>query len=706
MIPEQVMQQLRVNFSEEARELCAKATQDLLTLEGNAKPEDLKSRYQSLARHFHTLKGSAATVGIDELAALGHRLEDALAPFHKAQVPLPASAIDALLGALDLFLLWLNAKLAGEPLPELSVAFARVAAIGPAQAAPAPAPSQPGPAPSEPAPAPAPSAPEAAPSARPDDGWRIDTRRVTSLAGEAERLRELHLRLEGRQRELARVIEALKHPVDGVAEAETLLVALKAGLVSDTEEAGNIVQSLEADIKAVWTLPVRTLTDPLVRAVRDLCRTSGKEARLSVVGAEISLDRRVLDALKGPLVQLVRNAVDHGFEPPAERMARGKHREGSLVIRVEQQGNVVFLSVEDDGGGLDTQRIRQSVVKMGLKGADEVARLQDSQVHQLVFLSGLSTRDAVSLTSGRGVGLDVVARQVQALKGTVEVLSTERQGARFTLTLPVELGSSPVLVVRVGEHPGGIPLAVVEAVALAQPRQVRASSAGMELEFRDQVIPLNDLSALLGLRQPEVPRAGTPLIVLQSLGKWQALAVDEILGDQDLVIRSMPVEVQALRAYQGVSTLPRGELLPILRPEWLVGLGREVSRFNGSRRVLVVDDSLTARALHRAILEAAGFSVHAVPSGAQALQFVQRTSYDAIVCDVVMEGMSGLEFTRALRASGARVPVVLVSTLDTQEARSRGLEAGANAFLTKHACEAGRLVAELTALMGQQAARA
>ena len=313
-----------------------------------------------------------------------------------------------------------------------------------------------------------------------------------------------------------------------------------------------------------------TILEPLRRAVRDLCRQSGKRVALSLVGGEVSLDRRLLDALRSPLVHLVRNALDHGIEAPEVRERRGKHAEGALVVRVERQGNMLFIEVGDDGNGVDLERVREAAQRRGLHSADELAAMSPTALQQLIFSSGLSTRATVSELSGRGVGLDIVRSQLQELHGQVEVQSVPGQGARFVLSLPADLGSSAVLVVRCGDHQVGIPTMAVEASRAVRRSDVSATRGRMRYAHRDELIPLHDLGAILGLREPEPPRDDQPLLILSSQGRRLALALDEVLGDRELVIRPLPPEVRDLPAFQGAATLARGELVLILRPDWLV----------------------------------------------------------------------------------------------------------------------------------------
>ena len=307
--------------------------------------------------------------------------------------------------------------------------------------------------------------------------------------------------------------------------------------------------------------------------------------------------------------------------------------------------------------------------------------------------------------SGRGVGLDVVKSQILALQGQVEVQSVPGQGSRFILTLPAELGSSPVLVVRCGEHQLGLPMVAVESSRGAKARDLRVGRSRVQLEHREQLLPLQDLGALLGLRQPEVPSEGQPLLILQSQGKRLALSVDEVLGDRELVIRPLPVEVRELPAYQGAATLARGDLILILRADWLVDHERRGdANVTGSRRALVVDDSLTARALHRTALESGGYLVHAAASGKQALEQLRHSAYDVMVSDIGMDEMDGFQLTAAVRQRPETdaMPILLVSARDSDLDRERGAAAGADGFLTKKDCVSGRLLSEVAAVIARR----
>ena len=717
-----LLEQLLAGFVDEAQEIYERVARSMMELE---KAPAQGPSFDELARGLHTLKGSAATLGLEELADFAHRMEDVVLPLRGSSKPLPARLSDAVLKSLDVWMAHLRAIAAKGQLPDLAPTVALLETVKPDAPAPAAAKSrkkkngkgpsaaetlaasvarapEPEP-PAAPIPAPAPAPAEDAQA----DSWRVTTRQVIALLHEVERLREVRLRLEERRREIDKALQQLDRL--GIqaetAEARSVLLGVRRALGADGEEAADIVASMEDGLKTISTMPVRTAIEPLHRAVRDICKATGKRAKLAVVGAEVSLDRRVLEQLRGPLVHLVRNAVDHGLELPEVREARGKHPEGALAIRVEQQGNMLFIEVSDDGAGLDLEQIREAALRRALVPPEELANMSTQQLHQLIFRPGFSTKAEATEYSGRGVGLDVVRNQIQALQGQVEVQSVPGQSARFILTLPADLGSSPVLVVRCGEHQLGLPMVAVESSRGARSKDLRVGRSRVQLEHRDQLIPVQDLGALVGLRQPEVPAEGQPLLILQSQGRTMALSVDEVLGDRELVIRPLPIEIRELAAYQGAATLARGELVLILRPDFIVSTDRRADTgLMSTRRALVVDDSLTARALHRTALETGGYLVHTASNARQALEQLRHSAYDVMVCDIGMDEMDGYELTAAVRqrVETDSMPILLVSARDSENDRQRGLAVGADGFLTKKDCVSGRLLSEVSSVIARR----
>lgn len=711
---EDFFQELVKGFELEASELVEGASSAVMELEQG----DASSRagiLDRLGRQLHTLKGSSATCGLLDVSELAHKLEDIVAPNKKAASALSPEQADLILQGLDLILsrVRVHAKGQGKSLPNIHAALP--ALFGAALPAPAPAAAAgndvmmepvdiaPVSEMASPAVEAAEPADEADDSAFESSSWRVDNRQVLNLMREVERLRELRLNLMDRSRDLGRAIENVSLGAFG-EQAKALKVPLqrlKVELSHDIESSGAVVELMEEHLKAIYSVQVGKALEPLQRVLRDTCRQTGKQARLSIAGGELMLDRRILESLHGPLLHLVRNAVDHGIEAPEVRDKKGKHSEGALVIRLEQQGNWLNLEVQDDGAGLDPARLRESAVGKGLISHDEAARLSDHEAHELIFRAGFSTASSISRLSGRGVGMDVVKNAVKQLRGMIEVQSSPGQGTRFLVTLPLTLGASPMMLVRAGSGVFGIPVQSVETVFKSGAAMLDKVGDEWRLQWQESWLHLSDLSAMLGLRGPAEAAAGMNIIVLQSQGKRLALMAESIEGDAELVILPLPEGVAAEGAFQGAALHSGGELMLVLRPDWLIEQGGRRGAARGKLKALVIDDSLTARAMHRGMLESGGYVVHAAASGAQGLAMLEGQSYDIIICDVQMDGMSGLEFTRTVKA-GPRpllTPVLLVSANDSMDDRAAASASGAEAFISKKDCAAGRLLEEAARAM-------
>jgi chemotaxis protein histidine kinase CheA len=438
--------------------------------------------------------------------------------------------------------------------------------------------------------------------------------------------------------------------------------------------------------------------------VRDAARRRGKQARLSFVGGEVSFDRRIVEALGTPLLHLVRNAIAHGIEAPDQRAARGKHVEGVISIRFERLATLLFVEVSDDGHGLDTDRIKEAAARRGVS-RDRLEAMSPAEVHDLVFLSGLSTSEEVDEVSGRGVGLDAVRGFAGAHGGKIEVQTRAGQGTSFVLTLPVELGSAPLLLVRVGEHVFGLPLLAVETVQHLAQDDVRRADSESLLSFRDALVPLRDLGALLDVRPEVAWWSGQPVVVVAARGRRTALCVDEIVGNADLVMRPLPRGASNVDVFEGAALQGYGRLVLVLRPDWLGTRDRQLPR--AAPRILVVDDSLTARANHRSILEAGGYVVHVAGDAARALALLGASRFDAMICDISMEGMNGLDLARAVRSrvDTAALPIVVVSARDGPAEREASTVAGADGFVSKKDCGAGLLLSEVGRVLRPGAGR-
>ena len=494
-----------------------------------------------------------------------------------------------------------------------------------------------------------------------------------------------------------RAVQALAHVGDHLRQMEKDLERLAAAMAGDGRVLKEAAGAIDDEVRRVRMLPFAEACQGLDRMVRDLAQGAGKDVELVLQGGDVELDRSVLEGLKDPLRHLVRNAVDHGAEPAAERRAAGKPPFLRLTVAAVVRGAQVEVAVEDDGRGIDLNALRQFVRKKGLpEPADE------RELAHAIFLPGLSTSRYITDVSGRGVGLDVVKSRVESLHGTVDLSFTQGRGTRFTLSVPLTLTTLRVLLVGAGGQTFALPAANVLKLVRAEPSQVRSVEGRQMLALGGTPVPLASLTDTLGLRAPTptLPREGggspsfslpprgggwgwggkVPVVVLAAGEKRIAFVVEEFQAEQEVVIKSLGARIRRTRFISAGTILPSGKIALVLNVPNLVrgGLRRPTSPALAApadrdarpakKRILVVDDSLTTRALEKSILEAAGYDVAAAADGAAAWQLLQEQGADLVVSDVDMPRMDGFELTEAVRGSPRfrGLPVVLVTARETE----------------------------------------
>lgn len=454
---------------------------------------------------------------------------------------------------------------------------------------------------------------------------------------------------------------------------------------------------LREDLRALRMVPAALMLEPVKRVVRDVAGRLGKVVEVEVAGGDVKLDRRIVDELRDPLLHLVRNAVDHGLEGPAARRAAGKAEAARLVVRLEPRGSRIGLVVEDDGRGLDLAAIKASAVRRGLLTADAAARLADADAARLIFLPGFSTAAAVTEISGRGVGLDVVQSTVVRLGGAVDVSSVPGRSTRFDLELPLTLAATAAILFRVGRDLAALSADAVERVLLLAPGDVGTVAGRATVEVGGAQIPFAWLRQLLGLAPGRLAAKAQPALVL-ALGTQRAvLAVDEVLGQQEVVVGALGARAARATHLAGASVLDDGRVVGVLNAAELVRRVQPTAlrtQATPSARVVVADDSLTTRAAMKALLELAGYRVATAGDGEEALLLLRDQGAALVVSDVQMPRLDGLGLTRRIKDDPAlrATPVILVTSLDAPEDRAAGLAAGADGYLVKREVERGRLL--------------
>lgn len=495
-----------------------------------------------------------------------------------------------------------------------------------------------------------------------------------------------------------------------LAEAMIELSTLLDQLDDAVTEEGRGLDRLQEQAMRLAMLPTASIFSPYPRVVRDLCRDTGKEVDLHMDGGGTELDKQVLERIVEPIRHLLINAVDHGIETPAEREAAGKSRRGSLYLRARQQGRQVVIEIEDDGRGIDAERVRETARRRGVIGPEE--EMPDSEALALIFQPGFSTARLVTDLSGRGVGLDVVKTAVDRLKGAVEVQSVPSRGTKFLVTLPITLAIVEGVMVTCGGQTFAVPVSAVEEV-VAVPSHELSRTGGRETAIlRGRTTPVVPLHRVLGL--PADDDLWGPVMVITTATRRIAFRVGSVRGQREVVIKGLGTFLPRVRHVAGATISGDGTIILVLDPFELVDAARKFSGSNApratdvqavavptGRRLLVVDDSLAIREMNRSILEAAGYSVETANDGVDGLGRLAQGGFDGIITDVEMPRMDGFELTTRVRTNPqqAHLPVIILTSLVREEDRRRGMEVGADAYLTKSGFDQNALLEVIEGLV-------
>lgn len=472
------------------------------------------------------------------------------------------------------------------------------------------------------------------------------------------------------------------------------------------------------EMKQVSMLPFSSLLASVPKLVRDLAHDSGKDVEVQIEGASLEVDRRILEQMKAPLTHLIRNAVDHGIEAPAQRLHAGKSPRGRIVAEVSaREGNRVEIAISDDGAGIPVAKVRSRAEKMGLRSESALAGMDDAQARQLVFESGLSTSPILTDLSGHGLGLAIVREKVDAMGGTITAeCPPSGVGTRFVLVLPAALSTFRGVMVHAGERPFVLPSRHIERVLRLRPEFVVTEGGRDAIPVDDEKLPLVSLVATLGLknrpRDADAPPRHVQIVIVTNGAERVALAVDEVIGDQEVLVQPLAPPLRRVRNIAAATVQGAGRVVPLINVADLIKsatLGRDgrmpswrsAQAASAGASLLVADDSITLRTQLREILESAGYRVTTAADGMEALAHLQAGEFDLLVTDVEMPRLDGFGLTARVRSDErlSELPVILVTALDTREDKERGVEVGANAYIVKRGFDKDRLLAAIRMLI-------
>ena len=730
---------------------------------------------ESMMRAAHSLKGAARIVGLDPAVRVAHAMEDCFVAAGKGTFRVRPEHVDLLLASIDFLSSIAKADDAISPKSDWPrTADALVAELGALLTAPASqatppvappaantepaateeiaAPEPPARQPAAPeeasashAPAPAASAARAVEQA--DRVVRVSADSLTRLVGlageslvETRQLRpfvDSLLTLRAAQVDLCDTIAATEERFksDDASVSASLLGLLArvreradaclASLMKQVEDFESFARRNE-DLSGrlhheVIVSRMRPLADGIrgfPRLVRDVARTLGKQVRWEVRGEQTGVDRDILDKLESPLSHLVRNALDHGLEPTAEREAAGKPPVGTIRLEARHRAGMLHITLTDDGRGIDVERLRAKAVSRGLVARQVADQLTELELLEFLFLPGFSTKEEVTEISGRGVGLDVVQSMVKAVGGTVRVATQPGRQTVFTLQLPITMSVIRALLVEIGGEPYAFPLTRIDNILFCAHADVRTVEGRQYFERDGVSIGLVVAPQILELGSQTAPADPMPVVVISDRGQQFGMIVDAFLGERDLEVRPLDRRLGKVPNINSASLLENGNPVLIVDVEDLVRsidnvlMGRRLTRVEFEKmaeqarqrkRILVVDDSITVRELERQLLQSRGYAVDVAVDGMDGWNAIRGAHYDLVVTDVDMPRMDGIGLVSLIKNDPARkdIPVVIVSYKDREEDRLRGLDAGANRYLTKSSFHDETFVHTITDLIGE-----
>jgi two-component system chemotaxis sensor kinase CheA len=514
----------------------------------------------------------------------------------------------------------------------------------------------------------------------------------------------------GNRQEFTKLVEYLERENLHRKTLEVRLVSLAHSAEHDQRTLAGMTDNLLHDVKEMHLLPFSSLLELFPRFTREFARDQAKEVELVIQGGEIEVDRRILEEMKDPLIHILRNCIDHGIEKPALRQQKHKATRGTITLAVSQRdsGKVEILVI-DDGAGIDVAKVRSAARKLGVVSAEEADKLGEQEAIALAFRSGVSTSPIITDVSGRGLGLAIVREKVERLGGTIALDPRHDAGTSLRIVLPLTLATYRGILVRAGDHLFVVPATAVERVMQVAEKDIRTVENRETVPLDGQTVSLVRLGDVLDMPRKNAdgePRASAQAVVL-SLGSVRvAFRVEEILGEQEVLVKALGPQLTRVRNIAGASVLGTGQVVPVLNvPDLMKSAVKPMAPPLGpvaaekgaaakKQSILVVEDSITSRALLKNILESAGYNITTAVDGIDAYTTLKTGEFDLIVSDVEMPRMDGFDLTARVRADKqlSGLPVVLVTALETRAHRERGIDVGANAYIVKSSFDQSNLL--------------
>ncbi len=476
-------------------------------------------------------------------------------------------------------------------------------------------------------------------------------------------------------------------------------------------DLGIVTETLEESVKNIRMLHLSTIFETMPKMVRDLSRKLNKKVDLLIEGVTIEVDKSILEGLKDPMVHLLTNCIDHGIEQPDERKKAGKDEDGRINITAAAVGGYIEISVADDGRGISVDKIKERALKNGLVTEDALSGMSNEQLINFVFEPGFSTSEIITDISGRGVGMDIVKKNIEELNGLIFIQSEYGKGCKTTIRVPLTLVTVKVILIEISGEVCALPETAIDRILSVKEEEI--FTIGDSEVFREggDILPIGRLNHILGFpKKEEETDDEHPVIIIEGGEKKAALIVDNIIGEETIILKNLTFPLTKVRNVSGAALLGDGRIAIVLNPAEVIDAMKAVKaapvkkvkeKEIEKKSVLVVDDSITTRTLEKNILESAGYNVTLAFDGADAYNKLQNKNFDIIVLDVQMPNMDGFALTEKIRNTPefSNIPIILLTSLESEADKRRGIEVGADAYILKRTFDQSNLLETIKRLI-------
>ncbi|MEO5357983.1 MAG: hybrid sensor histidine kinase/response regulator [Nitrospirae bacterium YQR-1] len=714
-------------FVDEAKEHLAKASEGIAILEKD--PTDVEN-LNAIFRIAHTIKGSARMVKLVPIADVAHKLEDVLEALRSNRIEVTRQVISALYAGVDVMSELVESAGLGADISGAGTCVCRVLeqltgmTEEPGDLQEKPEIKQQGPTPQLPV--------KPIAEIKTIETLRINADKLDTLIKLMGEIVTQQIRLKERVSEVKEVVRlSKKHIIKLDAMAENFpehkglfhnasqiysrLKNLAAGLINDGNVQELLNESLQEVALTMRMVPLSTVFDSFGKTIRDMSRALGKDVNFKVEGGQTELDKKLVEKIADPLIHMIRNSLDHGIEESPVRKAAGKPEVGTIALRAYYDSGNVVIEVADDGAGIAIEKLKNKALQRRLFDKSTLNAMSETQVFDLIFYPGLSTAAIITDVSGRGVGMDVVKKNiVDELKGTISVESKPGQGTRFIIRVPMTLAIMGLILVETSGMVFALPKSSVAEIVKVPEAELVNVVHSKALRLREQLIPVERLSGILHL--PDSDNNGkkteTLILIVSIADEKFGLVIDSIVDEENMVIKPLPGHMRNLSLVSGVTVSGKNEIISLLNVSGIIKAAREaagrtkavklVHKDKTTIKILVVDDSINTREIEKSILESYGYEVDMAEDGIEALEKTAQNKYDVVITDVEMPHLDGFALTQRLRQDDRYVhtPVIIVTSREKEEDKRRGIAAGADAYIIKGTFEQTNLLNTIRSLVG------